>query len=146
MEAGVRLEKIIKEASKKMKSFTDARSSERKLMGAWSKKEELGHLIDSAANNHQRFVRMQIDNDLHLQQYKANEWVDTQKYIDRKWSDLIELWVVYNTHLVFVIKNVDTLKLRNEAHFPDYGTQTLQFIIDDYFDHIEHHLKRLLEK
>ena len=145
-DAATRLEKIVKETPKKMNLFSEAKSAERKLMGQWSKKEELGHLIDSASNNHQRFVRLQIDNDLQLLQYKQDEWVEVQHYQERKWIELIELWLIYNKHILHIIKTVDILKLRNEGHFPEYGTQTLQFMIDDYVDHIEHHLKRILEK
>ncbi len=146
MDAAIRLEKILKETPKKMQGFSETKATEHQLMGQWSKKEELGHLIDSAANNHQRFVRMQIDNYLQLPQYKQNEWVDVQKYNERKWVDVIELWLTYNKQILHVIKNANSLKLRNEASFPDHGTLTLQFLMDDYVDHMEHHLKRILEK
>ena len=143
IEAATRLEKILKESPKKLKKFTETQASERKLMGKWSKKEILGHLIDSAANNHQRFVRMQIDNNEQLQQYKQNEWVEVQHYNERKWAEVIELWLVYNAHLVHILKTMNEFRLSNTADFPTYGTLRLQFIIDDYVDHMEHHLKEV---
>jgi len=142
--AAERLEKILKEVPVKLKKITDKSAGEKTLIGKWSKKEVLGHLIDSAANNHQRFVRMQIDNDLELLQYKQNEWVELQHYNERKWTDLINLWLVYNQHLVHVMKSMDNFKLSNAGHFPEYGRKTLQFLVDDYVDHMEHHLKEIL--
>lgn len=145
LEAAIRLEKILKETPKKLIKFSEKQASDRQLIGKWSKKEVIGHLIDSAANNHQRFVRMQIDNDLHLPQYKQNEWVEVAHYNERKWPEIIELWKILNLHLVHILKNVDEFKLNNVAHFPDYGTLRLQFLIDDYVDHMEHHLKDAIE-
>src|SRR5579872_3952278 len=68
----------------------------------WSRKEILGHLIDSAANNHQRFVRLQIEDLLEFPGYQQNDWVSRQKYDARKWIELVELWSVYNRHLAHV--------------------------------------------
>lgn len=39
----------------------------------WSKKEILGHLIDSATNNHHRFVRVQFETNLKIS-YDQNKW------------------------------------------------------------------------
>lgn len=140
-----RLEKILKEVPKKLKKITEKQASERTLIGKWSKKEVMGHLVDSASNNHQRFVRMQIDNNLQLPQYKQKEWVEIQHYNERKWVDLIELWHVYNLHLLHVLKSMDSFKLSNVADFPEYGTLRLQFLVDDYVDHVEHHLKQVID-
>lgn len=142
--AATRLEKILKDVPKKLKKITEKQSSERTLIGKWSHKETIGHLIDSAANNHQGFVRMQIDNNLHLPQYKQNEWVDVQHYNDRKWVDIIELWRQYNLHLLHILNSMDEFKLSNEAQFPENITLRLQFIIDDYIDHMENHLKQVI--
>lgn len=143
IQAAERLEKILKDIPKKLKKFSEKQASERALIGKWSKKEIIGHLIDSAANNHQRFVRMQIDNNLQLPQYKQNEWVEVQHYNDRKWIDIIELWQAHNLHILHIWKNMDEFKLSNEAQFPEYGIRRLQFLIDDYVDHMEHHLKQV---
>lgn len=140
-----RLEKILKEAPKKLKKITEKEASERLLIGKWSKKEVIGHLVDSASNNHQRFVRMQIDNNLQLPKYKQNEWVEVQHYNQRKWVDVIELWHIYNLHLLHILRSMNSFKLSNVADFHEQGTLRLQFIIDDYVDHIEHHLKQVID-
>ncbi len=69
----------------------------------WSRREILGHLIDSATNNHQRFVRAQFKDDLVFPGYEQEQWVSSQKYNDEPWPDLIELWRAYNLHLLHVV-------------------------------------------
>lgn len=143
--AASRLEKVLNETPAKLLQYTEETASVKPAPGKWSKKEILGHLLDSASNNHQRFVRMQIDNKLELPQYKQNEWVELQKYQARNWIDIVKFWMIYNIHLLHVLKNVDESKLLNTALFPEYGEKTLQFIIDDYVDHMEHHLKQIFK-
>ena len=143
IHAAKRLEKIISEASPKFLSYSETEASVKPAPNKWSKKEILGHLIDSASNNHQRFVRMQIENNLQLPQYKQNEWVTSQNYQGRKWYNVVHLWETYNIHLLHLLKNLDESKLKNTATFPEYGIKTLQFLIDDYVDHMEHHLAQV---
>ena len=144
IKAASRLETILNETPKKLLSYSEEQASVKASPVKWSKKEILGHLIDSAANNHQRFVRMQIENNLPLPQYKQNEWVNVQNYNSRNWIDVVKLWLTYNMHLLHIMKNVDESKLSNTGEFLEYGEKTLQFLIDDYVDHMEHHFKALL--
>jgi len=109
----------------------------------WSKKETLGHLIDSAANNHQRFVRMQLQNQLELPGYDGDEWVRVQRYQDLSWSDVIELWRVYNAHLVQIIRNVDSNCLKHTWRSPDGQIVDLGFVMSDYVVHLKHHLDQI---
>src|SRR5690242_21870218 len=68
----------------------------------WAPIEILGHLVDSAANNHQRFVRAQFTDELVFPGYEQNEWVSSQKYTDESWPELVQLWSSYNLHLQHV--------------------------------------------
>src|SRR4030095_11660433 len=68
------------------------------MQNKWSAKQIIGHLIDSASNNHQRFVRAQFTNDLVCSGYAQDDWVATQKYNDESWPDLVQLWAGYNMH------------------------------------------------
>lgn len=145
IQAATRLEKILNELPSKLLSYTEQQASERPAPGKWSKKEIMGHLIDSASNNHQRFVRMQIDNGLALPQYKQNEWVQVEHYQERNWIDIVKFWMTYNMHILHIFKTVDESKLSNTATFPEYGTLKLQFIMDDYIDHMEHHFKAVFK-
>jgi hypothetical protein len=108
----------------------------------WSKKEIIGHLIDSASNNHQRFVRLQIDNNITLPKYKQDEWVAVQHWQQKEWSSIITLWKLYNEHITYIFKHIDESKLSNTMTLGD-SNYTLQFLIDDYVDHMEHHLKQV---
>jgi hypothetical protein len=122
----------------------DAEASIRPAPGKWSKKEILGHLIDSAANNHQRFVRLQLSPRLDLPGYDGDEWVRVQRYQERSWSEVIDLWQTYNTQLVAVIRHVDPKTSGHVWHTPDGKDLELQFLIRDYVVHLKHHLDQIL--
>src|ERR1051326_107422 len=80
-----------------------AESRQKSGPDVWAQIEILGHLVDSAANNHQRFVRSQFSDDLVYQGYEQNQWVSSQKYADESWPELIQLWSSYNLHLHHVV-------------------------------------------
>jgi len=122
---------------------------------SWSRKEILGHLVDSAANNHQRFVLAQFKDDLVFPGYDGDRWVSVQRYRDESWPDLIQLWSSYNVHLlhVFFVIQQDTLTKSRTEHTLDKiashlvpGTEptTLEYLIRDYVDHLRHHLRQIL--
>jgi hypothetical protein len=109
----------------------------------WSKKEILGHLIDSASNNHQRFVRLQLDELLVMPSYQQNHWVRTQNYNGRDWRDLVELWLVFNGHLAHVIRHTDPAAAGHIWKAPS-SEYSLEFLIEDYLRHLRHHLAQIL--
>jgi len=122
--------------------------------GKWTRKEVLGHLIDSAANNHIRFVNAQFSDDLVFASYDENSWVKFQKYKDASWLELITLWIAYNKHILFVIDSIeeDVLTEPRDIHNldeicfqkpPTDDPATLEYLIDDYFDHMQHHLEQI---
>jgi hypothetical protein len=112
--------------------------------GKWSKKEILGHLIDSAANNHQRFVRLQLSDRVELPGYSEVDWVRVQRYQDQPWQQIFAVWASYNTQLAQVIGFVDPKALQNVWRMPDGREVTLEFVIRDYVTHMRHHLDQLL--
>src|SRR5882757_6413333 len=83
-------------------NFSEVESEQRPSPERWTKKELVGHLIDSASNNHQRFVRGQLDAGQNFPRYEQEGWVRVQNYQAARWPDLIELWRAYNTHLLHV--------------------------------------------
>jgi hypothetical protein len=142
--AYTQLENLLKEIPSRLSRISEEKSTHRKAPGKWSKKEELGHLIDSAANNHQRFVRMQTGNGLNLPDYEQDAWVKVQHYHSIAWNDIVKLWMVYNTHILHIMRYVDEASLLHTARFPGGGEHTLGFLLDDYVVHMEHHLKTIL--
>ncbi len=111
--------------------------------GKWSRKEILGHLIDSASNNHQRFVRAQLAAELAFPPYVQNEWAEVQNYADESWRLLVDLWSAYNLHLAHVIANIPPEKFKIPCRIGDKDPMALDELIADYVRHMEHHLKQL---
>jgi hypothetical protein len=139
------LESILTVADQ-LRSIHEGAAARRPGTGKWSKKEILGHLIDSAANNHQRFVRLQLQGKLELPGYDGDDWVRIQNYQNLPWHDIIDLWRVYNRHLARMIRDVDPASLKHRWHKPDGGVLDLEFIMRDYVVHLKHHIDRILER
>jgi hypothetical protein len=111
--------------------------------GGWSPKQVIGHLIDSASNNHQRFVRMQQAEHIKLAGYDQEHWVRSQAYAEADWSDLISLWAAYNRHLSYIIRRIPAETLRHECELAPGKVLTLGYLVDDYLGHLEHHLRQI---
>ena len=109
----------------------------------WSMKEIIGHLIDSAATNHQRFVRLQNAAESVSIVYDQEFWVKTQAYQAENWLDLVELWYFYNKHLAHIVENLNQAMLDNKCDLGYPEKVTLSFVVKDYIRHLEHHLKQI---
>lgn len=106
--------------------------------GKWSKKEIIGHLVDSASNNHQRFVRA-MRSEQPVIRYEQDDWVTLQRYQTVYSRELIGLWELYNRHLAHLIAGMSEADL--EQTLVMGGEQvTLQYCAEDYVRHLEHHL------
>ena len=136
------LDQILAEAHPRLRTITDEIAGTPRGTGKWSRKQVLGHLIDSAANNHPRFVRLQ-QGEISLPGYAQEHWVGSQRYQDRPWSSLVDLWFAYNSHLAHVVRHIDPASLGNVWHAPDQDL-TLEFIATDYPRHMRHHLDQVL--
>lgn len=111
-------------------------------------KQILGHLIDSASNNHQRIVRLQYSKDLlFFPDYRQDNdlWIALQDYQNADWINLIQLWKFYNLHIIQVIHSVDTAKM--DSYWCDFeGSKvTLKEMIEGYLDHLYLHMKEIHE-
>lgn len=124
--------------------FTEKESEQRPAPERWTKKEVVGHLIDSASNNHQRFVRGQITSGQMFSRYEQEQWVRLQQYQREPWPDLIDLWRAYNTHLLHVGKCMSAEGRRATCRVGDGNAVTLEWLFIDYVDHLEHHLRKML--
>jgi hypothetical protein len=110
----------------------------------WSKKEILGHLIDSATNNHQRFVRAVYKVADRFPTYNQNEWVRIQRHNDAPWPSLVAFWSAYNLHLSRVIECIPENAESSPCNIGKEGPVTLEFVVRDYLRHLQHHLKDIL--
>lgn len=114
----------------------------------WSKSEVAGHLVDSAMNNIQRFIRAQYEDAPNLF-YNQNEWVRLNHYETVEKEDLILLWSLLNRQISRIFKNIPTENLELPCHFKVDGQLqivTLQYVIEDYVAHLKHHLGQISER
>ena len=114
--------------------------------GSWSPKEVLGHLIDSAANNNQRFVRAQEAEALTFPGYAQNQWVNSQGYQDADWEHLVALWSHLNLHLADVIARIPSSKYSILCTIGGDAPVPLEAIIVGYRNHLHHHMAQIRER
>lgn len=112
----------------------------------WSIAEVVGHLIDSACNNHQRFIRAQEAADLEFPKYEQRSWVEKSNHHASPWNELVELWYLYNLHLAQVIGNIPDEKLQHRCTVMPNEPGTLKLVVTGYLDHLKHHLEKLRER
>lgn len=111
----------------------------------WSKQEILGHLIDSALNNHRRFVVSQYEQNNKIV-YDQENWVSINDYQNAEINHLITLWAILNIQITRIIENLGDSKLENtcDTGKEEVNLNSLSFLIKDYIDHLNHHLKDIL--
>ena len=143
----------IEEAAQRLRAVPEAQAS-RLMNGGWSAQQILGHLIDSAANNHQRFVRAQFTDHLDFPSYDQEQWVLAQHYQAEPWPRLLDLWLAYNRHLAHVVSGIapEALSRPRARHsldriawhtVPADQPATLEYLIRDYLGHLKDHLRQL---
>jgi hypothetical protein len=152
----VELSNAVDAALPALRALGDEESRRRPAPGTWSPREIVGHLIDSASNNHQRFVRASFQDDLVFAGYDQDQWVALQQYQDAPWEDLLILWASFNRHLARVMTatpldirrrercshNFDRIAMRP---VPAGTPATLEYFMEDYVQHLHHHLRQVHE-
>jgi hypothetical protein len=108
------------------------------------RKEILGHLIDSAANNHQRFVRGRLADRLVAPGYDQDAWVEVHAYKARPWAELLDLWAALNRHLAHVLETTPAERRATPCTIGDDPEATLEWVARDYVRHLRHHLAQIL--
>jgi hypothetical protein len=140
------LKEIITGAEPRLRLLAEEEVSRRPAPGKWSKKEILGHLIDSAANNHHRLVRVQQSNPLRFHEYNQDEWVRIQKYEQVSWEELISFWVHYSMHIARIIGNYP-IEITESRWLKEDGTEIrILALLDHYLWHTEHHLGQIFSE
>jgi len=150
-----RLLAVIAAAEPRLTALPDAATTVRPAPGKWSPREVIGHLVDSASTNHQRFVRARWKDDLIFDPYEQEGWVEAGDYQHAPWLDLVGLFAAFNRQLARVMAttpgevrmrehtrhNLDRLAWRT---VPASRPATLDYFMNDYVGHLEHHLKQVL--
>ena len=143
MEIAGSIRTDVERASERLRFLTEETVSAKDSPERWNRKEILGHLIDSAANNLQRIVRAQFTAELHFPGYAQAEWVAMQQYASEEWSELLDLWISVNRHLAHVIDQVPVSALQTMCSISESQPMTLEALITDYLRHMEHHLRQI---
>jgi DinB superfamily len=144
----------IESSAERLLQLDESKTAQEISEDKWSAKEIIGHLIDSAANNHSRFVLAQVRDDLVFPGYEQNKWVEIQHYREEPWPDLVDLWRAYNLHLLHVMTVTPEAKLKNlcfqhTMHAIAWKTVserepvTLEYLMQDYIAHLKHHLAQI---
>lgn len=141
-KAATRLSELCALVPQMLEQFSEEQFTALPSPGKWSKKQVLGHIVDSAANNHQRFVRIQYE-DRPTIRYDQNQWVNLQHYQTKNNKELILLWQLYNMHLVHIMNNISPENLERKGQTEPGNQQSLAWYITDYVAHLEHHLKQI---
>jgi hypothetical protein len=138
-----RLSYIIDKVPNILTEIDEDTMSAKPLPNKWSKKEILGHLIDSATNNHQRFIRGQFELNPEIC-YDQNKWNEFGFYQEIDSKQIINFWTIYNKQLIEIIKRIPAENLTRQIKIGE-NLLTLEFLIIDYVEHLEHHLKQVIE-
>ncbi|MGA3325379.1 MAG: DinB family protein [Terriglobia bacterium] len=113
------------------------------LAGGWSRRQVMGHLIDSASNNHQRFVRASLADSLEFPAYDQNGWARVQTAEEADWPLLVALWANYNRYLAHIIAHLPPAKLDVPIRVGQNEPMTLKLLAEDYLRHMVHHLGQI---
>ena len=137
------LQATVDGALPRLRALSDKQATRDRGAGKWVVKEILGHLIDSAANNHQRFVRARMVDPLIFPGYDQRAWVDAHGYPIRPWSELVDTWVAYNIQIAQVIASTPVGRRVVQCVIGDNEPVTLEWLMQDYIQHMKHHLAQI---
>ena len=143
MQSLTPLRSLIDRLPARLQALPSDKVSHKAAPESWSSKEELGHLLDSAANNHQRIVRAQLEDKPAMPTYDGDAWVALHGYQQRDWHSLIELWAALNRQLLTAAEAVPDSARSRTLTIADSKPLTLKFVFDDYLDHMMQHLRHI---
>lgn len=142
-ELSEKLLTVIDSAEPRLHAVNATETEQPMLSGGWSRKQVMGHLIDSASNNHQRFVRASLQPSLEFPAYDQNGNIRMQAPEEADWELLVSLWAAYNRYLAHVIARLPAAKLDATCKIGANQPVTLRFIAEDYVVHMLHHLRQI---
>jgi hypothetical protein len=143
VDAPKRLLDIVQRETARLRALAGPPLSARSAPGKWCAKEILGHLVDSAANNHQRFVRAALEGELVFPGYAQDGWVSVQRWAEEDWLVIVELWIALNRHLAHLLVELPAGALSAPCRIGEQPAVPLSALADDYLRHLEHHLSTL---
>ncbi|HXN46348.1 MAG TPA: DinB family protein [Bryobacteraceae bacterium] len=142
-EIAAALAGVIDRTAPTLRQISDGDASAAVLSGGWSRKQLIGHLIDSAANNHQRFVRAALAGSLVWPGYDQDGCVKLQAFQEAPWPMLLDVWESMNRLLVHVLANLPPAAATAPCQIEDHAPIPLAELAQQYVTHLRHHLDQL---
>jgi hypothetical protein len=148
------LRRTVTAAAPRLRALTAVEAARPRARGKWSPKQIVGHLIDSASNNHGRFVRAQLADPMRFEGYDQERWVEVQQYAAAPWPELVTLWEAFNVQLARVMEAAsEESRTRPRTDHalhrlawqtvPEGAPTTLEYFMRDYVGHLKHHLRQI---
>lgn len=134
---------IVERAQSVLEAVGEENAGSTRIAGGWSSKEIVGHLIDSASNNHQRFVRAALEGALVWPEYEQNRWVQVQAFQQAPWALLIEVWSSLNRLLGHVLAHLPAEAAQARCRVGSDTELSLEELARAYVAHLKHHLDQL---
>ena len=145
-EAVNKLEQLLETGLEYISKCSESEFTKKKNLKKWSKKEILGHLIDSGINNLERFTEIQfVDKPYKLRQYNQNESVIVNDYQNAETSEIIGFWISINNRIKSIMKLQTEKTLNYKIELDENNLSDLKFLMNDYVKHLEHHLNQIIK-
>jgi hypothetical protein len=128
----------------KLRAVTEERAAVPRGENGWCPKQELGHLIDSATNNHLRFMTAATAGEYRGPAYAQQDWVRLHGYREMPWEEVVTFWFQYNRLLARLVGAIPEASLDAPCTVGAYPVMTLAELIEDYASHARHHINQLL--
>jgi len=136
------LKNIIDQHISALRALPDQEIKDKPSPTKWSRKEILGHMVDSAQNNIRRFIVAQYEESPRIV-YNQDKWVAISHYQEYESADLINLWYLLNKHIVVILENMAEEMKQRESQTE--ALHTLEWLALDYIKHLKHHLHQVLK-
>ena len=146
IETTNKLEQLLKSGLEYLSQSSDMEMNRKTSPEKWSKKEILGHLIDSGINNLQRFTEIQFEDKPYIiRKYNQNELVKVNNYQNAKTNEIVEFWLSINNRIKNLIELQTEKTLNYKIELEKDNISDLKFLMKDYVDHLEHHLNQIMK-
>jgi hypothetical protein len=139
-----RLSATLDEALPMLRKIAEDQAGIKPQPRKWSKKEIIGHLLDSASNNHQRFTRAAIEGKLDFPAYDQDPLVALERFQEMRWEELLQFWEGYNRFLAHLIAGLPQARAATQCIIGDHNPATLEWLASDYVEHLKHHLNQIV--
>ncbi len=145
-ELATEINKIVDETRSNLHLFTDEQMRSKANPKKWSKIEILGHLIDSAVNNLQRFSEIPFMKDDYIfKSYSQDNLVKHNYYQESDQNQIVDFWSLINHQIAYLIQHIPNESLKLSVSLTDGSSVSLEFLIEDYITHLKHHLQQIFK-